>query len=110
MKSVFLDDLKNIPHCQEVDEWLYCIFGIMTHYLRLMDREAEKAIKNSFAYRQICALGFDDVMRHETPYYWAMSMAHGFNYWTKGYRETPPSDYDEWQTGFLDWYKNNVCL
>lgn len=79
-------------------DFLTEIFAILTHYLRFSPEYADNAIRSHNVVFSETDLNYYSVLLlcHETPYHWAMEIAYGDLYWTRGYNSNLPDDYDKW--------------
>ncbi|AWH84710.1 hypothetical protein HYN59_06060 [Flavobacterium album] len=81
----------------------FCEFikHIMTAYAGMSYEEADDKVKNSFLAYVPRTLDHVMFFSHELDYHWAMLLAHGDMYWTRGI----PSDYNGFSEEYLSWAK-----
>ena len=72
---------------------------IMIKYAHLSYDDAHYKVMNSFLAEVSKSVNDVELLSHELEFHWAMLLAHGNMYWTKGI----PSDYNEFRAEYLAW-------
>lgn len=87
--------------------WIELLKGIMVKYGKLSVEEANHiAITNQLILTSADNYSEAIMTAHESEYHWAMSIAQGDGYWTRGF-SLKPEGYDEWEEQYIK--ENNLA-
>ncbi|PHM64985.1 hypothetical protein Xsto_02447 [Xenorhabdus stockiae] len=86
--------------------WVELLKGIIVNYAKKSENEAEHLIMNDpLIHMPINNFRDVDFFSHELEYHWAMLIAYGPEYWTKGISARLPEDYMQWEENYIKEHK-----